>query len=70
MERIFVSSSNLSSVGYDPTSRMLEVQFRNGSIYRYTNVPYSVHQGLMNAPSKGRYLDRMVKGVYRFTRVA
>lgn len=70
MNRVPVSSSTLSSVGYDPAFRTLEVQFKNRSVYQYVNVPDSVHQGLMSAPSKGRYLDRVVKGVYRFTRVA
>ena len=69
MKRVPVSSSNLSSAGYDPESKVLEVQFKSGSVYQYMNVPELVHQGLMSAPSKGRYLDRLVKGAYRFRRV-
>ncbi|MER6369465.1 KTSC domain-containing protein [Streptomyces mirabilis] len=54
-------SSNLASVGYEPNSATLEIQFRNGSIYQYADVPESVYNGLLNAASKGRYLDVFVK---------
>jgi KTSC domain len=33
MERQPVSSSNLKSVGYDPRSRTLEIEFHNGGVY-------------------------------------
>lgn len=71
MQRISVVSSNLSSVGYEPSSATLEVQFRSGSIYRYADVPESVYNGLMDAASKGRYLDVFVKKAgYRAARIA
>lgn len=61
MHRQPVISSNLSSVGYDTKSRTLEVEFLNGSVYQYSNVPSSIFSGLMNAASKGQYFDRMIK---------
>jgi hypothetical protein len=44
-----VSSSNLASVGYDPNTQTLEVEFLHGGIYQYSDVPSSVHSGLMTA---------------------
>ena len=71
MHRQPVISSNLSSVGNDTKSRTLEVEFLNGSVYQYSNVPSSIFSGLMNAASKGQYFDRMiVKGGYSFRRIA
>ncbi|MEV5354646.1 KTSC domain-containing protein [Streptomyces sp. NPDC052693] len=71
MQRISVVSSNLASVGYEPDSGTLEVQFRNGSVYRYAGVPAGVHSGLMNAASKGGYLHTFVKEAgYPVVRVA
>ena len=61
MERNSVSSSNLASVGYDVSLKILEVEFNNGSIYQYFNVPESVYNGLMNASSHGSYFDSNVK---------
>lgn len=61
MFRTPVSSSNLTSVGYDPRSRVLEIEFHDGSVYQYSGVPESVYRGLMAADSHGRYLDVHVK---------
>ncbi|MER6911906.1 KTSC domain-containing protein [Streptomyces sp. NPDC000594] len=61
MLRTSVVSSNLASVGYDPLSSTLEVQFTSGHIYQYAGVPESVFAGLMAAFSKGSYLDAHVK---------
>jgi len=69
MDRIPVASSNISSVGYDPTSSILEVEFNSGSIYQYLNVPQTEYEGLMNAGSKGRYLNRNIKGRYEDIKV-
>jgi hypothetical protein len=55
MQRTTVSSSNIASIGYDASSQVLEVQFRSGSIYQYSDVPASVHQALMMASSHGSY---------------
>ena len=55
MRREAVDSEALRSVGYDPDSRILEIEFNNGTVYRYFAVPLSVHAGLMTAKSKGEY---------------
>ncbi|MBF0502732.1 MAG: KTSC domain-containing protein [Candidatus Riflebacteria bacterium] len=69
MERTPVTSTNLKSIGYDPDSQILEVEFNAGSIYQYANVPPGEHEGLMNADSKGRYLNMNIKGRYSFARL-
>jgi hypothetical protein len=48
MERVPVSSSNLISVGYEPSSEILEVEFKGG-VYQYYNVPQFMHEELMQA---------------------
>ena len=65
-----VASSSLTAVGYDSDSRTLEVEFRKGGVYRYLAVPASVHQLLMKAPSKGRYLAAGVKNRFPYARVS
>jgi len=64
-----VSSSNLASVGYDPTSRTLEVAFHGGTLYSYSSVPESVYRSLMSASSHGHYFAANVKNVYSYRRV-
>lgn len=61
MNRTSVSSSNIASVGYNPSTQTLEVEFLHGGIYQYTNVPLSVYEGLMAASSHGSYFDQNVK---------
>lgn len=65
-----VSSSNLKSVGYDPETRTLEVEFLYGALYSYSGVPESVHAGLMSASSHGAYFDAHIKkGGYPFLKL-
>ncbi|WP_268224515.1 KTSC domain-containing protein [Sinomicrobium oceani] len=69
MNRQAVSSSNIASIGYDADSQTLEIEFLNGGIYQYFDVPQSVHEELMNASSHGQYLAQNIKGVYRYSKV-
>jgi len=69
MDRIPVSSSNLVSIGYDPNQQTLEVEFQNGQIYQYFDVPETAHQELMAAASHGQYLGAYIKGAYRYARL-
>lgn len=69
MDRTPVTSSTVASVGYDPTTMTLEVEFHNGSVYQYFDVPEAEYHGLINAESVGRYLHQNIKGVYRYTRM-
>lgn len=60
-----MSSSNIESVGYDPDSRVLEVEFRGGRLYRYFDVPEEEYDGLMSAESHGKYLAGRIKDRYK-----
>ena len=61
MEQVPVESSSLASVGYDPANMILEIEFHRGGTYQYFNIPVQIHQGLMDASSKGTYLDQNIK---------
>lgn len=69
MERQPVSSSNVSSVGYDKTHRILEIEFRSGSTYQYRAVHSNTARGLLAASSKGKYVWKNVRGKYSFSKV-
>lgn len=64
MERTPVSSSNISAIGYDTDSQVLEVEFTNGAVYSYSGVPSDEYEGFMNADSKGKYLHANIKNRY------
>jgi len=69
VERIPVVSSNIASIGYDPESLILEVEFLNGSVYQYFDVPQQVYIDFINAESKGRFLWQYIRDVYEYTRI-
>lgn len=67
MEREQVSSSNVKSIGYDINTSILEVEFKNGRVYQYFNVPINVYNALINSSSIGKYLNSNIVGVYKYT---
>ena len=70
MDRTPVESSNIRSLGYDPDTRLLEVEFKSGTIYHYSGVPAETHRELMAAPSKGVYFGREIKFHYDCRKVS
>jgi KTSC domain len=67
MERTSVTSSNVASIGYDPTTQELHVGFKGKdgeSVYSYAGVPKDVYDALMAADSKGGFLNSSIKGTY------
>ncbi len=69
MQREPVDSSSMASVGYDARRRMLEVEFRNGGVYRYLDVPEDDYRALKEADSLGRHLNQEIKPFYSVIKV-
>lgn len=70
MERQYVSSSHIASIGYDPDNMVLEIEFLSGAVYQYYDVPQSIYEGLMAADSHGKFLAAYIrKGGYRYAQV-
>ena len=59
----------LNLLGYDETSRVLEVVFNSGDRYRYLDVPLAEYEGLMSAESIGKYMREHIIGHYDYERV-
>lgn len=68
MDRETVASSTVISIGYEPSSSTLEVEFKNG-IYQYYNVPEPIYQQLMASDSKGKFMHAYIKPAYPCSRV-
>lgn len=64
-----VNSSNLSRVGYDEQTNTLYIEFHSGGTYCYFNVPSSVFNDLMQAPSHGVYFHRHIKNWYNWRKL-
>lgn len=70
---IQTSSSNIERFRYDPTTCILEVEFKGSSVYQYFDVPSTIYDDFVavvqSGGSAGQYLNTHIKGVYRYSRV-
>lgn len=69
MRRVPVQSRAIASVGYDPASNVLELEFADGDVYRYYAVPRRVHRELLAADSMGRYFQSEIRDQYGYERI-
>lgn len=69
MRMISVSSNRLEAVGYDERLKLLHIQFVDGSLYEYYEVPKNVYIELINASSAGKYFHKYIKGIYQFSKI-
>lgn len=71
---IEIDSSNVVRVGVEEGDRPgkveLYVEFKGGTQYVYHDVPEDTAQGLLDANSKGKYLNENVKSVYQFNKLS
>lgn len=64
-----VDSTSIAAVGYDASTMTLRLQYRNGNVYDYFDVPAAIHEQLMAAGSMGAFVNAAVKPTYRYVRV-
>ena len=70
MHRISVSSTNIRSIGYDPQSTVLEVEFTSGDVYQYFNVSEHLYQQFLHTSSHGQFLNDNIRYNYRYKKVS
>lgn len=56
-----ITSSNLTSVAYDPVRRVLGVQFTGGGKFEYPAVAPEQHAAMMASASIGSYFSRHLR---------
>ncbi len=61
-------SSTIVRFRYEPATRVLTVEFKNGGRYNYYDVPDAIFERMKSAPSKGQFLAQTIKGIYRYAR--
>jgi hypothetical protein len=69
MERQFVESSMIQSIGYDAQSSTLEIEFNSGAVWQYFDFPESLWHEFESSESKGRFFLREIKNQYGESRV-
>jgi len=61
VEREPVKSVILRSVGYDAGTKVLEIEFQNGLVYQFMDVPLKVYRDLMSSGSIGKYFSEKIR---------
>ncbi len=61
-KRIFIRSSELRWVRFEPERRVLTVEFVAGGIYEYHRMPKAKFEALLAAESRGRYFNANIRG--------
>lgn len=56
-----VSSSTVTSLAYDPSEEIMEVQFKSGALYEYPNISSETFQFVQASASPGKALHEVGK---------
>ena len=65
LERQPVKSRILRSVGYDESTKILEIEFQSGLVYQYAGVLPKVYRELMRSDEIGKYFTDKVRSRFR-----
>jgi lysyl-tRNA synthetase, class II len=63
-------SSFIKQFSYDFKTQTLTIEFDSGSVYEYFKVPPTVKEDLDNAPSKGQYFNKLIKGKFKYEQLS
>lgn len=69
MERKRVNASKIRSVGYDPSSQTLEVEFSSGSVVQYGRVSPEIHRRFMASPSPNSFFEDNIEESFTAKRI-
>jgi len=66
-----VQSSAIEAIGYDRPGRWLFIRYRGSEgVYAYEDVEPQEWRALLEAPSKGRFVNAAIKPRHRYVRLA
>lgn len=64
-----IKSSMLTGYHYDPQSRELTVQFTNGGMYMYSDVPMDKAEAFSGASSPGSFFAAKIRNNHEATKL-
>jgi hypothetical protein len=69
VERTPVKSRILRSVGYNDSTKILEIEFTSGLVYQFSGVPPKVYADLMHSDEIGKYFSEKVRPKFQTKQV-
>ena len=64
-----IQSSNIRKTEFDTESKELIVEFNNGLIYSYENVPHQLYTQFRMSESQGNFFNSKIAKVYKYKRL-
>ena len=64
-----VLSEEIEWIGYDEITRNLRVEFIEGPIHQYSEVPLTIYEAFLAAESHDSFFERYIQGRYSHCRV-
>ena len=61
-------SSTIAEIGYDEVNEEVWARFTSGNLYVYSGVPPVVWEDFFGAPSKGSFLNQVLRPGYPYRR--
>lgn len=68
MKRIPVKSGAIRAIGYDEAAQMMEIEFKNGRVYQYFEVPPEIHKTIITADSISQAFNDTTRNIYEYRR--
>ncbi len=66
---MYVDSTAIRAIDYEPEHGKLFVTFNDGDAYVYVGVPERVTAAFTRSRSKGRFFQRMIRDRYPYNRI-
>ena len=64
MKRNPCVSTNIISIGHDPETNVLEIEFKGGGVYSYEGVSAEKASALLAADSIGSHFHKHIRGAH------
>jgi lysyl-tRNA synthetase, class II len=69
MIEVEIKSTNLKNAKYDTELKSLVVEFNNGGIYGYENVPWEVFTKFRMSESQGSFFSKNISKIYKYKKI-
>lgn len=64
-----IQSSNLKRTEYDTETKIMLVEFNNGLVYSYEEVPHKVYTQFRMSESQGKFFAAEISKKYKFNKL-
>lgn len=64
-----IQSSNIKKTIYDTENKTMTVQFNNGMLYEYQEVPHQLYTEFRSSESQGKHFSSKIAKTYKYKKI-